>query len=521
MKFRLLAPFALLVSLSICLLLWFGVRLANDEQRRVQEDLRSLQLSRLTEVEKRLQEGMARIGIRVKRDLESFATPVDEWARQMARKNRFIRQVFVLDTDQRFIFPSPTAELMEREQDALLRTRSIWNSGIEFGRSDESSRLGAETEGWHTWFWDTGLQFLFWQIQENQDVLCVELDRVAVFAELIAALPATDSLDGRLGEELFVLWNERQREIYRWGDNRELIGEAYVSLPMAPPLTSWEVALYLGDKDVEGSYGKSVRFNFISGFLLLGLGVGFVGVYIYREYLRELREASTRLTFVNQVSHELKTPLTNIRLYSELLEGQLDAENERARHSLGVIQGECRRLSRLIKNVLSFGRQSRGVVRLKRVLINVDDVVESVMEGFLPSLTAIGIQPQLNRGIGPLCMIDRDLLEQILGNLIANVEKYAADGETLVITTCLDRAFVVIEVADGGSGIPRDRVESVFEPFYRLSNRVSDGVAGTGIGLTIARDLARSHGGDLRVLPSETGARFELSLSVEEGASVE
>ena len=521
MKFRLFAPFALLVSLSVCLLLWFGVRLANDEQRRVQEDLRSLQLSRLVEVEKRLQERMAGIGLSLKRALESFDQPVADWSRRIARKNRFVRQIFVLDSEQRFIFPSSTSELTVREQDALLRTRAIWNSGLEFGRTDETTGIGGDSEGWHTWFWDTGLQFLFWQIRENQDILCVELDRVAVFAELIAALPSTEGLDENLGGEVFVLFNERQRDIYRWGDNRELVGKPYVSLPISSPLTSWELALFLSESDVNGSFGQSVRFNFISGFLLLGLGVVFVGVYVYREYLRELREASTRLTFVNQVSHELKTPLTNIRLYSELLEGQLDDENERARHSLGVIQGECCRLSRLIKNVLSFSRQSRNKARLKRVLTNVDDVVESVMEGFLPSLTAIGIHPQVRRGIDAACMIDRDVLEQILGNLIANVEKYAADGESLIVTTRMDVGCVVVEVIDGGGGIPRDRVESVFEPFYRLSNQVSDGVAGTGIGLTIARDLARSHGGDLRVLPSEKGARFELRLRIGEGGSDE
>jgi signal transduction histidine kinase len=514
MKFRLIAPFGFIVLLTVGLLLWFGVRLANDEGRRVQEGLRAAHLNRLEDVEVRIQEGLSRIAIEVKREIDSYQAPVVDWARSVSRKNRFVRQVFLLDSDRRFVFPNPKLELTVREQDALLRTRSAWSSGVALDTTSESKTRGSRKEGWHTWFWDTGLQFLYWQKREDGNLLCMELDRIAVFAELIAALPESELEigEGRTGE-LVVLLNERQREIYRWGGYREAEDETpYVSLSLSEPIASWMISLYLVDPNLENGLGASVRFNFVSGFIFLSIVILLVAIYAYREYSRELREASSRLTFVNQVSHELKTPLTNIRLYSEILEGQLEDESPSARQSLGVIQGECRRLSRLIKNVLSFGRSSKEGGSLKLVECNVDAVVESVIEGFAPSLKAAGIVTGFYPAIEASFMLDRDILEQILGNLISNVEKYAASGASLKIDSRVENEMILIEVGDRGAGIPKKLESFVFEPFSRLSNRVSDGVAGTGIGLTIARDLARKHGGDIVLLSSELGAHFRVIL---------
>jgi signal transduction histidine kinase len=142
----------------------------------------------------------------------------------------------------------------------------------------------------------------------------------------------------------------------------------------------------------------------------------------------------------------------------------------------------------------------------------VDAVVESVIEGFAPSLKAAGIVTGFYPAIEASFMLDRDILEQILGNLISNVEKYAASGASLKIDSRVENEMILIEVGDRGAGIPKKLESFVFEPFSRLSNRVSDGVAGTGIGLTIARDLARKHGGDIVLLSSELGAHFRVIL---------
>jgi signal transduction histidine kinase len=239
------------------------------------------------------------------------------------------------------------------------------------------------------------------------------------------------------------------------------------------------------------------------------------GVWVYREYNRQVREAAQRVSFVNQVSHELKTPLTNIRMYAELLESDLaSAAGDRSdgpRSHLKVIVEESQRLSRLIGNVLTFARKQRDQLTLRPRPAVVDDVIQTVLERFGPALERRGVDVHSELSAPALVNLDVDALEQILGNLLSNVEKYAAAGKRVEINSRQSDAYTYIEVRDSGPGIPTRHQERVFRPFQRLSNHIAD-TPGTGIGLTIARQLAQLHGGDLIPLAAERGARFEVRI---------
>jgi signal transduction histidine kinase len=221
------------------------------------------------------------------------------------------------------------------------------------------------------------------------------------------------------------------------------------------------------------------------------------------------------VSFVNQVSHELKTPLTNVRLYAELLEDHLPEEDGVAQQRLGVLLAECRRLSRLITNVLTFARAQRSGLTLHPQPACVDDLVRELGAQFAPAFEAKGIAPRLELGAARAVKVDGDALTQMLGNLLGNVEKYAPRAP-VVVRTEQEPGRVRITVADGGPGIPAADQERVFEPFVRLGGASHEAVPGTGIGLSIARDLARLHGGDLRCLRVPSGACFALTLAVEE-----
>ena len=225
-----------------------------------------------------------------------------------------------------------------------------------------------------------------------------------------------------------------------------------------------------------------------------------------------MREAVQRVSFVNQVSHELKTPLTNIRMYAELLERDSDEKNERLGRHIDVIVSESRRLSRLIGNVLTFSRKQRQTLEIHPKPGVVDDVVQSVLDHFRPALEAKRIELEFKRGASESVSFDSDALEQIVGNLIGNVEKYGAAGKYMELASQRRGDVVEITVADRGPGLPARERKRIFEPFYRVSSAHTDGVVGTGIGLSIARDLARLHGGDLRLDPTEIGARFRVTL---------
>ena len=137
--------------------------------------------------------------------------------------------------------------------------------------------------------------------------------------------------------------------------------------------------------------------------------------------------------------------------------------------------------------------------------------IKKIIDRFRPALTDQQISVEMDLAEGPLINIDPDFLEQILGNLVSNVEKYAGSGGMLSVTSRIESNQLIVDVVDAGPGIPSAKRAFVFEPFSRLSNDVSY-AAGTGIGLPIARELARLHGGDVQLLDSESGCWFRATL---------
>ena len=217
----------------------------------------------------------------------------------------------------------------------------------------------------------------------------------------------------------------------------------------------------------------------------------------------------------------LKTPLTSIRMYAEMLETDLGEDAEKPKRHLDIIVSESQRLSRLIGNVLSFSRKQRSALKLHRAVGDVDDVLREVLEHFDAALRARGIKVVFSGTANRPAEFDRDALEQIVGNLLSNVEKYAAGADRVEVVSAQESGMVTITVADNGPGIPLREQRRIFEPFHRVSSKLTDGVAGTGIGLAIARDLARLHGGDLTLEPSRQGACFKLVLHVPQRCSTE
>ena len=342
----------------------------------------------------------------------------------------------------------------------------------------------------------------------------MEISRTVLLSDIVARLP--DSPAGpsaERGEGRIVLTDASREILYQWGPHQPAAGQSpAAAVDLAAPLSGWRLAFYAPDLPGSGSFARGAAFPVAAGLAAALLALAGLAVYFYRENTRDLREAAQRVTFVNQVSHELKTPLTNIRLYAELLEDEIPAEARKARTRLAVITAETERLSRLIHNVLTFAREQKKTLQLRIAPAVVDEVVAAVVQSFRPALEAreIAIETDL-RAPAPVS-VDRDALEQILGNLFGNVEKYAASGKSMKVSSRQEGDCTEISVADKGPGIaPGDRAR-VFEPFVRLSHRLTDGTTGAGIGLTIARALARRHGGDVRLESEGEGACFKVTL---------
>lgn len=249
---------------------------------------------------------------------------------------------------------------------------------------------------------------------------------------------------------------------------------------------------------------------------VLSLLVAVLGLGIFFQQVRAARLAAQRVSFINRVSHELRSPLTNILLNVDLAAEVIEEHGalKEAGQRLMLVAEEGRRLGRMIDNVLTFSRQEQGRLRLKSCECVPSEVVREVLTQFEAALKRHDMVVKVTGESADVCILDADALRQILINLVSNVEKYAPGGGLLEISVACREGRLVIVVSDHGPGIPAGQGERIFRPFYRLSDEVREGVTGTGLGLSIARDLAIQMGGTLRLLPVEKGSSFELDIPV-------
>jgi len=521
MKKRLVLILGLIVLLPLVVLIGFGVALARQEKARVQARYEQVLFERLGDINA----GVAKLlGTRERELLRALTLPSydTEAIRDRVRGSRLLRQIFVIASDGRLLHPRQREALTADEQAFLGRTASLWESGESFWSPVENTgakgkRAAAPSFGWHPWFWGEGLRLIFWLRLPSGDIVGAEVERAAIMADVIGQLPVGAGSRTALSEGRIVLVNAHSRPLYQWGDYAPAVDEApTVTQPLPAPLSAWNLRYYVPTNGIGRAIGRSAMFNIAAGLAALALSLIVLAVYFYRESSRDMHEAARRVSFVNQVSHELKTPLTNIRMYAELLDNRIPGDDTRSRGYVGVLVSETQRLSRLITNVLTFASHRRGKLRLHTQPVNVDKVIEAVTETFKPALDALGIHVQLEGNADRCVALDVDALEQILGNLISNVEKYATRATTLRIVRRQEADTTTITVSDNGVGIPAAQRETIFQPFVRLSNKLTDGVTGTGIGLAIARQLAALHGGGLDLLPGVGGATFELTLNTPE-----
>jgi len=231
-----------------------------------------------------------------------------------------------------------------------------------------------------------------------------------------------------------------------------------------------------------------------------------VGGFFLIAHLRALGSAAQKVSFINQVSHELKTPLTNLQLYIDLLKEDVSDQSS-ALKKVAILEQESARLNRLVHNILMFTHGER--LSLSKKEEDIDAIVTGVADSFRPLFDQNGTEIQLECNAGT-ANADRAVLEQVLVNLISNVEKYAPDGKFLKISTYQDEGQTVITVQDDGPGIPDDMKETIFQPFSRGDDRLSEGVSGIGIGLTLSVNLMDAHGGTLRLKDTNHGTCFEV-----------
>lgn len=236
------------------------------------------------------------------------------------------------------------------------------------------------------------------------------------------------------------------------------------------------------------------------------------GLFLFFQQRRAIRLAEERVSFVNRVSHELGSPLTNLALNVDLAAETLDANPAEARRRLGIVTEEIERLCRLVANVLTFSRRERRTLEIHPQPCEPDAIIGKVLSSFRPALERRGIETRWQAAADRRVRLDPDALGQIIGNLVSNVEKYAASGGLLQLDSRLNDGSLLVQVSDRGPGVPDAARQRIFQPFERAHQSVNEGASGTGLGLSISHDLALRMGGTLALLDSKSGATFELRL---------
>lgn len=261
----------------------------------------------------------------------------------------------------------------------------------------------------------------------------------------------------------------------------------------------------------------------LDGGILAGAGVmaaslALLGVMATRSQKRAYQLATQRVSFVNRVSHELATPLTNMLLNLDLARECLSRDPAAADRRLDLVEEETRRLSRLTDNVLTFSQASRGMLPYHPQPCVPDDLIRGVLSQFAPALARAGLAVQATYSASHPVLLDADAFVQIMANLISNVEKYASNGEFVEISTRWESDTLRVTVRDHGPGIPPAAAERIFQPFERLAHHTSEGTSGTGLGLAIARELAHTMGGTLHLDQPGQGSAFTLGLPAQAAA---
>lgn len=243
-------------------------------------------------------------------------------------------------------------------------------------------------------------------------------------------------------------------------------------------------------------------------------------VMVLQDITERQKLDNMRKEFVANVSHELKTPLTSIKSYTEtLLDGALD-NRELSEQFLQVVNSEADRMSRLVKDLLQLSSLDYKQVKWNKKDADLVKIVESCVLKL--NMTAKNKQQKIkfvNEGLPIVGHMDIDKIEQVVLNIISNAIKYTPDGGEINVYLTQDESGAKIRVVDNGIGIPSEDLPRLFERFYRVDKARSRELGGTGLGLSIARQIVEAHEGKIEILSNYgEGTEVVINLPLQEKA---
>jgi signal transduction histidine kinase len=318
---------------------------------------------------------------------------------------------------------------------------------------------------------------------------------------------------------VLALYNATGGRGYVSSPGAELQGTLLYQTRLSAPLNDLELIFSVRELPPGPGAGLVSSLAAILAIVLCG------GFYLmYRLGARQIELARQQQDFVSAVSHELKTPLTSIRMYGEMLRAGWGSE-EQKRGYYDYIHDESERLSRLINNVLQLARMNRNETPLVLKPVTGAELVDSIRSKVSAQIERAGFALELRSEPGAertIVQADLDAVLQIVINLVDNAIKFsakAAEKRIEILCRPLHDATLLLSVRDYGPGVPRDQTRRIFELFYRSENELTRETVGTGIGLALVHQLARAMRARVDVLNRDPGAEFRVIFPARAGAA--
>jgi signal transduction histidine kinase len=219
---------------------------------------------------------------------------------------------------------------------------------------------------------------------------------------------------------------------------------------------------------------------------------------IEAEKLDELSQLKTY--FVSSVSHDMKTPLTSIKIFAELLQAGGESKSEKSKEYLEIIEGESSRLSRLIDNVLDYSKIERGIKQYQFERIGLNEIVSQTLKMMQYQFKLHNFSVETNLSNAEIIIYaDKDAIEEAIINLFSNAIKYSKEKKIIRISTKTEEEYITLSVADEGMGMDKKHLENIFNPFFRIGLKEVQNTGGAGLGLSIIRHIMDAHKGKIEV----------------------
>jgi signal transduction histidine kinase len=323
----------------------------------------------------------------------------------------------------------------------------------------------------------------------------------------------SDLLVSHQGNVLSVFSAQSTHDYLSKNRNGELSGELLYQTRLSDPLSDLQLLFSVKQLPI-GAGGKIILW--LSLLLASVLCAGFY--LMYRLGLGQINLANQQQDFVSAVSHELKTPLTSIRMYSEMLrEGWANEEKKRTYYDF--IFDESERLSRLINNVLHLARVTRNKQTPELQLLSVAELMDGIRSKVSTQIKHAGFEFSIHcddKTKIEILEVDADWFSQIMINLVDNAIKFSAKAEQKNIELNCQRLKGIIQfsIRDFGPGVDKTQMKKIFDLFYRTESELTRETVGTGIGLALVHQMTVSMNGKIDVINSNPGAEFRVLFPI-------